>query len=54
MVRFLDEIPAEVLDAYLRHFYSGEREISPVVRSWCIKKFCELNPGAPYFDFDFI
>lgn len=53
-VRFLDEIPAEVLDAYLRHFYSGERGISPVVRMWCIKKFYELNPGAPYFDFDFI
>jgi hypothetical protein len=26
----------------------------PVVRSWCIQKFCELNPGAPCFDFDFI
>jgi hypothetical protein len=48
------EIPAEVLDAHVFHHYSGEKGIFPVVRSWCIQKFCELNPGAPCFDFDFI
>jgi hypothetical protein len=44
-----EEIPAEVLDAHVLHHYSGEKGISPVVRSWCIQKFCELNPGVPCF-----
>jgi hypothetical protein len=30
-VRFPEEIPAEILDAFLRHYYSGKRGISPVV-----------------------
>jgi hypothetical protein len=53
-IRFPEEIPAEILDAYLRNYYSGERAISAVVRSWCIQMFCELHPDAPCFDFDFI
>jgi hypothetical protein len=53
-VRFPEEIPAEILDAFLRHYCSGKRGISPVVRSWCIQMFCELHPDAPCFDFDFI
>jgi hypothetical protein len=53
-VRFPEEIPAEILDAYLRHYYSGKRGISPDMRSWCIQMFCELHPDAPCFGFDFI
>jgi hypothetical protein len=53
-VRLPEEIPAEVLDAHVFHHYSDEEGISPVVHSWCIQKFCELNPGAVCFHFDFI
>jgi hypothetical protein len=53
-VRLPGEIPAEVLDAHMSHHYAGEKGISLVVRSWCVQKFWELNPGVSFFDFDFI
>lgn len=53
-VRFANEIPAEVLEAHLRHHASGRKGISPVVRYWCMRKFSELYPGAPCFDFDLV
>jgi hypothetical protein len=53
-IRLPGKIPAEVLDAHVSHHYAGEKGISPVVRSWCVQKFWELNPGASFFDFEFI
>lgn len=53
-MRFPDEVPEEVLEAHLRHYTSGKRGISPVVRHWCMCKFSELYPGAPCFDFDLV
>lgn len=53
-VRFPKDVPTEVLDAHLRHHFSDQGGISPIVRSWCIDKFREMYPDTPYADFNFI
>lgn len=53
-VRFPNDVSTEVLDAHLRHHLSDQGGISPIVRSWCIDKFCEIYPDAPCADFNFI
>lgn len=52
-VRFPEEIPDQVLEAYLRHHSSGQGSTCPDVLSWCLDRFREMYPDAPCVDFDF-
>jgi hypothetical protein len=61
-VRLPEEIPAEMLDAHIRHHLCGQGGISTIVRLWCMNMFRQIYPeesfapgaDASCFDFDFI
>ncbi|XP_050584724.1 uncharacterized protein LOC126919447 [Bombus affinis] len=53
-VRFPEEIPDEVLEAYLRHHSLGQGGICPDALSWCLDRFSEMCPDASYMNFQFV
>lgn len=53
-VRFSEEIPDQVLEAYLRHHSLGQGGTCPDVLLWCANKFREMYPDASCTNFEFI
>lgn len=53
-VRFPEEIPDRMLEAYLRHHSLGQGGTCPGVLSWCLNKFNEMYPDALRMNFEFI
>jgi hypothetical protein len=53
-VRFSEEIPDQILEAYLRHHSSGQGGVCPDVFSWCLNKLNVMYPDTPYAFSDFV
>lgn len=49
-IRLPSKIPAETLSAYVRHHFSDQGGISPIVRSWYMSMFCQMYPSEDFSD----